>query len=361
MLARAHLVDAGYLAPVCPDCPARVGHGYRVRQSTIDRYAPFLVLSRLPLVPRVVVVGVILVGIDAMNWLAHVANHRSLALWRLHALHHSQEDMSVFTTFRTHPLAHASYLLALLPALVLGASGTVPAAALIVLRLPRDAAPRQPPVDLRSAGPDPRESRPTTVCTTPALRSTAGSRSTSGSSWSAGTGWPAAPSIPTGGAPIRTGIGGRPVPIEQSGAALRARPGGSWPSWCSRSGERRDGRPVMIDAQPTRVPATLYEQVRATKTRLLTRDVALLGARIALAWIFIYHGAGTLFGAFGGAGIDQASIFYGTVAHLHPATFFAVLGGIIELFGGDRRRPGHLRPDRGRWVWSATWSWPWRP
>ena len=97
-----------------------------------QRYARFLILSRLPFVPRVALVAVILVGIDAMNWLAHVANHRSTALWRLHALHHSQEDMSVFTTFRTHPLAHASYLPALVPALVLGASGTVPGAAVIV-------------------------------------------------------------------------------------------------------------------------------------------------------------------------------------------------------------------------------------
>ena len=71
-------------------------------------------------------------GIDAMNWAAHVANHRSLTLWRLHALHHSQEDMSVLTTFRTHPLVHASYLPSLLPALILGASGTVPAVAIIV-------------------------------------------------------------------------------------------------------------------------------------------------------------------------------------------------------------------------------------
>ena len=85
------------------------------------------------------------------------------------------------------------------------------------------------------------------------------------------------------------------------------------------------------------VPARLgdvYRQVRATRDAPLTRDVALLGARIALAWIFIYHGAGTLFGAFGGAGIHEASKFYGTVAHLHPATFFAVLGGTIECFGG---------------------------
>jgi sterol desaturase/sphingolipid hydroxylase (fatty acid hydroxylase superfamily) len=90
------------------------------------------VLPHLPLVPEVVVVAAILLGIDAMNWAAHVANHRSAALWRFHALHHSQEDMSVFTTFRTHPLSHASYLLALLPALVLDASGTVPAAGVIV-------------------------------------------------------------------------------------------------------------------------------------------------------------------------------------------------------------------------------------
>jgi putative oxidoreductase len=85
------------------------------------------------------------------------------------------------------------------------------------------------------------------------------------------------------------------------------------------------------------VPAKVldvYRKVRATRDAPVTRDVAMVGARIALAWIFIYHGAGTLFGAFGGAGIDQASKFYGTVAHLHPATFFAVLGGTIELFGG---------------------------
>ncbi len=97
----------------------------------IERHASFMVLGRLPVVPRLGVVIVTLVGIDAMNWCAHVANHRFTTLWRLHALHHSQEDMSVFTTFRTHPLVHATYLPALLPALVLGASGAVPAAALI--------------------------------------------------------------------------------------------------------------------------------------------------------------------------------------------------------------------------------------
>ncbi|HEY1734363.1 MAG TPA: sterol desaturase family protein [Acidimicrobiales bacterium] len=131
-LSRAHLVDAGYLAlfaVVVLPLLTLVQTGFAVE---VQRYAPFLRLGRLPLVPQVAVVAAILVGMDGMNWLAHLANHRSAALWRLHALHHSQEDMSVFTTFRTHPLVHASYLLAMVPVLVLGASGTVPVAALIL-------------------------------------------------------------------------------------------------------------------------------------------------------------------------------------------------------------------------------------
>jgi putative oxidoreductase len=75
-------------------------------------------------------------------------------------------------------------------------------------------------------------------------------------------------------------------------------------------------------------------RIRATREARPARDLALLGARVGLGWIFIYHGAGTLFGAFGAAGLHQQELFYATVAHLHPATFFAVLGGIIELFGG---------------------------
>jgi sterol desaturase/sphingolipid hydroxylase (fatty acid hydroxylase superfamily) len=132
LFSRAQVVDAIYLAlfaVVVLPLLTVVETGAAVE---IGQHAHFLELGRLPLGPQVVVAGLILVGIDAMNWAAHVANHRSLTLWRLHALHHSQEDMSVLTTFRTHPLVHASYLPSLLPALILGASGTVPAVAIIV-------------------------------------------------------------------------------------------------------------------------------------------------------------------------------------------------------------------------------------
>jgi uncharacterized membrane protein YphA (DoxX/SURF4 family) len=63
-------------------------------------------------------------------------------------------------------------------------------------------------------------------------------------------------------------------------------------------------------------------------------DVGLLIARIALAWIFIYHGGAKLFGAFNGPGLHQTSIYFSQTAHLHPGGFFAVLGGLTEFLGG---------------------------
>ena len=75
-------------------------------------------------------------------------------------------------------------------------------------------------------------------------------------------------------------------------------------------------------------------RLRATRDAPVSRDIALLAARVALAWIFVYHGAGTLFGAFGGTGVHPQAVYFAHTAHLRPGTFFAVLGGIIECFGG---------------------------
>jgi putative oxidoreductase len=86
----------------------------------------------------------------------------------------------------------------------------------------------------------------------------------------------------------------------------------------------------------------IARQIRATRDARLARDLALLGARVGLGWIFVYHGAGTLFGAFGGSGVHPQAVFYAHVAHLHPGTFFAVLGGIIECFGGAAVAAGVL-------------------
>lgn len=69
------------------------------------------------------------------------------------------------------------------------------------------------------------------------------------------------------------------------------------------------------------------------QTAALPADVALVVARIALAWIFVYHGSRRLFGWFDGPGIHASAQFFEQTAHLHPPTFFAVLGGVIELGG----------------------------
>lgn len=74
--------------------------------------------------------------------------------------------------------------------------------------------------------------------------------------------------------------------------------------------------------------------VFTTRSAELPASCALLAARIALAWIFIYYGAGKLFGAFNGPGIHRTALYMSDVAHLHPGGFFAVLGGCIEFGGG---------------------------
>ena len=86
---------------------------------------PWIVVPRFEFLPRWFVIALIFVAMDACNWTAHLANHRVRMLWRFHELHHSQEDMSVLTVFRTHPLIHVSYLIALLPGIVLVANGAV--------------------------------------------------------------------------------------------------------------------------------------------------------------------------------------------------------------------------------------------
>ena len=70
--------------------------------------------------PGWVLIPLTLVAMDGANWLAHYADHRFGALWRFHALHHSQEELSVLTSFRAHPLMHTTgFLLATIPVMVL--------------------------------------------------------------------------------------------------------------------------------------------------------------------------------------------------------------------------------------------------
>lgn len=100
--------------------------------TVVIRAMPWLVLPANGTVPRWLATALVVVAMDACNWLAHFANHRNNVLYRFHELHHSQEDMNVLTVFRTHPLIHVSYLIALVPAIVLLANGTLTTTILVL-------------------------------------------------------------------------------------------------------------------------------------------------------------------------------------------------------------------------------------
>lgn len=98
----------------------------------LTRTMPWLVLPRVGVVPHWVVVAILFVAMDGCNWLVHLANHRVRMLWRFHELHHSQEDLNALSVFRTHPFLHVSYVLALVPGVVLVRNGTVSAMLLVL-------------------------------------------------------------------------------------------------------------------------------------------------------------------------------------------------------------------------------------
>jgi len=75
----------------------------------------------------------------------------------------------------------------------------------------------------------------------------------------------------------------------------------------------------------------LLRVVFSTRSPSAAASFAMLAARIVLAWVFIYYGAGKLFGAFNGPGLHNTALYFSNTAHLHPGGFFAVLGGLIEF------------------------------
>lgn len=219
LAARGHRQDAAYLlvyAAVAVPVVTLLGTGFAV---TVLRLAPWLAVHPLSPAPRWALVLIVLVLMDACNWAAHFLNHRVRTFWRYHALHHSQEEMSILTSFRAHPLVHASFQVAALPLLVLGTSGAVPLPVLVgyvlLSTLPHANVPW-------SFGPL------RYVVVSPAYHRLHHNREDERGVnlgtvlviWDVLAGLAVFP-VP-GGAPVATGLRARPVPVEQAGDA------GSW-------------------------------------------------------------------------------------------------------------------------------------
>jgi sterol desaturase/sphingolipid hydroxylase (fatty acid hydroxylase superfamily) len=120
VLARGHVQDACYLAlhaiVVIPLMTLlSVGAA-----ALIGDHVHWIELRSTGDWPGWLLFPVTIVAMDGANWLAHYADHRFNALWRFHALHHSQEELSVLTSFRAHPLMHTTgFVLATIPVMVL--------------------------------------------------------------------------------------------------------------------------------------------------------------------------------------------------------------------------------------------------
>ena len=120
VLARGHVQDAFYLvlhALVVIPLMTLLSVG---AATLIGGHAGWLELRPAASWPGWLLVPLTIVAMDGANWLAHYADHKFDALWRFHALHHSQEELSVLTSFRAHPLMHTTgFVLATIPVVVL--------------------------------------------------------------------------------------------------------------------------------------------------------------------------------------------------------------------------------------------------
>jgi sterol desaturase/sphingolipid hydroxylase (fatty acid hydroxylase superfamily) len=119
VLARGHVQDACFLALhaviVIPLMTL-----LSIGAATLMGHAHWIELRSAQHWPGWLLIPLTLVAMDGAAWLAHYADHRLDPLWRFHALHHSQEELSVLTSFRAHPLMHTTgFLLATIPVVVL--------------------------------------------------------------------------------------------------------------------------------------------------------------------------------------------------------------------------------------------------
>jgi sterol desaturase/sphingolipid hydroxylase (fatty acid hydroxylase superfamily) len=120
VLARGHVQDACFLALhalVVIPLMTLLSVGAAVLLSS---HASWIELRSTQSWPGWLLIPITVVAMDFANWLAHYADHRLDLLWRFHALHHSQEELSVLTSFRAHPLMHTTgFLLAAVPVAIL--------------------------------------------------------------------------------------------------------------------------------------------------------------------------------------------------------------------------------------------------
>jgi sterol desaturase/sphingolipid hydroxylase (fatty acid hydroxylase superfamily) len=218
LLARGHLLDVAYLlfyALLVVPLIVLMGSGFA---GLLARAEPWLALPRLPWVPGWCFIVLAVLGIDAADWLTHLGNHKVTTLWRLHAVHHSQEELSILTTYRAHPLVHVSFLISAFPVLAIESNVAAPAAVLTAYAC----LGALPHANVRWT-----YGRAGRILISPAYHRIHHA-ATGRLDINLGTVFPFWDMLSRravfprdAGESITTGLGGRPVPVEQSGGRLR--------------------------------------------------------------------------------------------------------------------------------------------
>jgi sterol desaturase/sphingolipid hydroxylase (fatty acid hydroxylase superfamily) len=216
VLARGHVQDVCFLAlhaVVVIPLMTLLSFG---AAALIGSHARWIELRSAEHWPGWLLIPLTVVAMDGANWLAHYADHRFDPLWRFHALHHSQEELSVLTSFRAHPLMHTTgFLLATVPVVALMPTRPI-APVLITVYICIGTLQH---ANLRwTFGPAGR------VLVSPAYHRLHHAPDTQGVNlgvvltiWDVLVGRARFPSRSDGVG--RTGLGGRPVPVEQDGSA----------------------------------------------------------------------------------------------------------------------------------------------
>ncbi len=69
-------------------------------------YFSHLTFSGLTAAPGWIRFAVAVLVLDLGYWIQHYINHKVPYLWKMHAVHHSQQQLNFFTDFRYHPLEY---------------------------------------------------------------------------------------------------------------------------------------------------------------------------------------------------------------------------------------------------------------
>ncbi len=86
-----------------------------------DRFLSGLRIDAVAAWPTVVVSLLAVLAGDLLNWLHHYIRHKVAVLWLFHTIHHSQEQMNMFTDLRVHIVEYAvAKPITILPLFVLG-------------------------------------------------------------------------------------------------------------------------------------------------------------------------------------------------------------------------------------------------